>query len=289
MHAHVCRQAGRQAGRQTDRQTDRHTYIGAGTSLASHHFRSPSAGRSLIRIRPVRIHPLPFACSPWMFRSPVQAHVSCQLHFSAGSALHWSTTLRQAMVTLYLSLGLSASKVLLLWHRLQLQVSVTFTINSNFETMGEVLHIVSKLVFSYMQLECTFLVLLHRGVQDIFPTDIIPNSIPAKFYYFNVVSVHNFHDISLSTPLSRLWGKPCTSSPTSLSPICSRTVHFSFAELRCLYIFPKRHYPFPACRETTLPPASYSSPFSGTMLQSERQVVTNPAVGICGSRGLTPF
>ena len=95
----------------------------------------------------------------------------------------------------------------------------------------------------------------------------------------NVVSVHNSHDISLSTPLSRLWGKPCTSSPTSLSPICSWNVHFSFAELRCLYIFPKRHYPFPACRETTLTPASYSSPFSGTMLQSERQVVTNPAVG----------
>ena len=68
-------------------------------------------------------------------------------------------------------------------------------------------------------------------------------------------------------------------SPTSLSPICSWNVHFSFAELRCPYIFPKRHYPFPACRETTLTPASYSSPFSGTMLQSERQVVTNPAVG----------
>ena len=87
-----------------------------GTSLASHHFRSPSAGRSFIRIRPVRIHPLPFACSPWTFRSPVQAHVSFQLHFSAGSALHWSTTLRQAMVTLYFSLGFSSRKVLLLWH-----------------------------------------------------------------------------------------------------------------------------------------------------------------------------
>ena len=162
---------------------------------------------------------------------------------------------------------------------LHLQVSVSCTINSSFETMGVVLHIVSKLVFSYMQLERTFLVLLKRG--------------PGHFSYWhhskfesgkdlllhNVVSVHNSHDISLSTPLSRLWGKPCTSSPTSLSPICSWNVHFSFAELRCPYIFPKRHYPFPACRETTLTPASYSSPFSGTMLQSERQVVTNPAVG----------
>ena len=62
-----------------------------------------------------------------------------------------------------------------------------------------------------------------------------PNSIPAKFYY-------NFPDISLSTPLSRLWGMSCTSSPTLLSPICSWNAHFSFAGLMCLYSFPKRHY-----------------------------------------------
>ena len=58
---------------------------GTGTSLASHHFRSASAGPSFIRIHPIRIHPLPLACSPWTFRSPVQVHVSFQLHFSGDS------------------------------------------------------------------------------------------------------------------------------------------------------------------------------------------------------------
>ena len=74
----------------------------------------------------------------------------------------------------YFSPGFSSSKVLLLRHRLHLQVSVSFTINSTVETMGEVLHIVSSFIFNYMRLECTYLVLLNRRGQDIYPTDITP-------------------------------------------------------------------------------------------------------------------
>ena len=37
-----------------------------------------------------------------------------------------------------------------------LQFSRYFTVNSTFETMGDVLHILSNFAFSYMQLECTF-------------------------------------------------------------------------------------------------------------------------------------
>ena len=108
---------------------------GTGTSLASHHFRSASAGPIVIRIHPIRIHPLPLACSPWTFRSP-----SGYIHRSSILAHDLAASFGHRQ---YFSPGFSSSKVLLLRHRLHLQVSVSFTINSSFETMGEVLHIVS--------------------------------------------------------------------------------------------------------------------------------------------------
>ena len=124
---------------------------------------------------------------------------------------------------------------------LHLQVSVSCTINSSFETMGEVLHIVSELVFSYMQLERTFLVLLKRG--------------PGHFSYWhhskfesgkdlllhNVVSVHNSHDISLSTPLSRLWGKPL--QPRFL-PYAAGMYIFLLLNLGARTFFPSDIIPF---------------------------------------------
>ena len=53
-------------------------------------------------------------------------------------------------------------------------------------------------------------------------------SLPAKFYYFDIVSNYKFLYLSLSTPLSRLWGKSCTLSPASFSTICGWNVHISF-------------------------------------------------------------
>jgi hypothetical protein len=73
--------------------------------------------------------------------------------------------------------------------------------------MGEVLHIVSNFVFSY-HLEHTFLVLLNIRGQDLFPTDMA--TIRLRQSSIEVVSIHNAHDISLSSPLSRVWGKSCT-------------------------------------------------------------------------------
>ena len=103
-----------------------------------------------------------------------------QVHVSGGSmfrsiGIHslkfYSATLRSALVTLYFLLFLYSSQVLLLRHRLDLQFSGSFTINSSFETMGEVLHIVSNLLFPI----CRWNVhVLNWRVPDIFLSGITP-------------------------------------------------------------------------------------------------------------------
>ena len=103
-----------------------------------------------------------------------------QVHVSGGSmfrsiGIHsfkfYSATLRSALVTLYFLLFLYSSQVLLLRHRLDLQFSGSFTINSSFETMGEVLHIISNLLFPI----CRWNVhVLNWRVPDIFLSGITP-------------------------------------------------------------------------------------------------------------------
>ena len=71
--------------------------------------------------------------------------------------------------------------------------------------------------------------------------------IPAKFYYFAIVSIYTFLDPSLSTPVSRLWGKSCTSS-NLLFPICTWNVHVLNWRVPDIFLSDITPFPFqPSC------------------------------------------
>ena len=265
-----------------------YTYIyitnkGTGTSLASHHFRSPSARPQFYKDTSNKDSSSSFgmlamdvsisSTSTCLLPATFLWQLYVQKYQDTSEALHWSMTSRQALVIDSIFLRASLPAKFYYFDTVSIYKFLYLSLSTPLSRLWGKSCTLSPASFSPI---CGWTV--HIFAEQKGPGHLSywhhPNSIPAKFYY-------NFPDISLSTPLSRLWGMSCTSSPTLLSPICSWNAHFSFAGLMCLYSFPKRHYSL--SWQLKLEGAARGVPgdrghscellisFCGTVLQSERQ------------------